>query len=157
NASTSVQQAPKVTGLVGHPSNGSKVYQSQEWASNGDSSVAITAASTGSTDTFAQFGLSVEQGKTYTILATANMPNDAYLGSTSRRRTICIYGGQSVTGGVETASESAPIGVGTVRLVFTAAATGTAQVRLYSGAATETARWDDLLIVEGEYTGPYFQ
>lgn len=163
NLSTSTWNALEV---VGASENGtsSRVFQSSEWSSTGRASLKIVASSTSSNASFAyaqtvnmvSAGILVP-GKTYTALAKLrlNAPQTGTLDSGAR--TIFYRG--IVAGTV--ASSPAPNVAGThnLSLTFTVNPSETnGHIRLYNGAyAGNGDVWfDDFLIIEGTYTGDYF-
>lgn len=169
NASTSVLMGTLPVGVSGAPTT-CKSFQSTQWVGNGTKSVRCVPKNT-SNDTFVELGtefrpaLPASAGQTFTILGTLRMPA-AQTGSlfvTARR-----YRAQVATPGgnvdiVFTYAAGTPAnvaGVQDVRATFTipADATGWNFLRAYNGASAGNGDvwWDNLVIVNGVYTGPYF-
>ena len=167
NASASVQQG--VGGAQFAPSSGTigggdgRAYLSSEWASTGSRSLRITpiSASNGTQASLTGSGASAIQvvpGATYTAIAKIRLtaPLTGTLGSGSR----CI-GMRFFQGAEQLLSTPAPnvAGVHEVRFTFTVPAGRTEMVpRLFNGASAGNGDvwWDDFLLIEGTYTGGYF-
>ena len=145
------------------------VFSSQQWARTGTRSLRIAnisnmdgqgyAVVAGTSASLTGLGVTFVPGKTYTVLAYLNMV-DAQFSPFSLARRIRVLGNLGA-GNVEIAlSDQPPNAPGTheVRLTFTLPAGATScHVRAYHGAPAGNAsvRWDDLMIVEGAYTGPW--
>lgn len=145
------------------------VFSSQQWARTGTRSLRIAnisnmdgqgyAVVAGASDSLTGLGVTFVPGKTYTVLAYLNMV-DAQFSPFSLARRIRVRGNLGA-GNVEIAlSDQPPNAPGTheVRLTFTLPAGATScYVLAYHGApaGNSSVRWDDLMIVEGAYTGPW--
>jgi len=164
NASTSVQTAPGVATLT---SSHAFVYQSKDWSSSGSLSACISPFDS-SNDSFVTFGtefamqLGMQAGKTYTVLAKCRL-SAPQTGATyaDRARGICVVSNPQGNRTVTHTSLQAPNAVGTfdVLLTFTLDPTvNQAAIRVYNGASQGGGDvwWDDLIVVEGEYDGNYF-
>jgi len=128
--------------------------RSGQWSETGVYSLRLipryATAGSGYFDVFSVGAL--ERGKTYTAIAlvrkTVASPNN---------RGGLLYVGQE---GGSSAQMYAPNAAGEheVRITFTVGATGYGYLRVYhGGAAGEPDIWfDDLAVIEGNYTGPYF-
>lgn len=146
------------TADVGNPYSGARGFQSSQWASTGAKSLRITPWGTGGSGNAAvSIPVSLLAGKTYTFLAKVRLTaplagtNEAY----SRRIRVLQDGGASFS----QISPAVPneAGVHEIRWTMTTtSATGTAQ--LWHGGSPDSPDiwWDDLLLVEGIYDGPYF-
>lgn len=158
NYSTSTQRAVYAAD-VGN-SGTAFCIQSSDWATSGSKSVRVITTAAGEPEA----GLNtarMEFGKTYTILAKLRI-NKVAVGSTSRARRINFYNSnnnqQSFFTQVGTTSPNA-IGVYDHRLTVTIPA-DTTHIYLRLGGHSSVAFdadawWDDLMIVEGNYTGDY--
>ena len=161
HASTSLQRG---VGFTNFPSRtNTSTFQSQEWANSGTKSLRLSGR-TDSNNVWVDvegdsggFRLGMEAGKTYTALAKIrlNAPLTGTLFTQSRSIAAFINTGAII------ASKAAPnvAGVHEVRVTFTIPSNATAAwIRLYSGASAGNGDvwWDDLIVVEGTYTGDYF-
>jgi len=157
DASASVQYGTAVPAVTGF---GSLRIQSTEWAKSGAKSARLIPLSNQSCLQFPT-GFHVTTllpGKTYTAMATLRMTAVQSGSIQGAARTIEA---QTKVAGVYSAQRSAPApnlpGVYPLRVTFTVPADATeAFVRLVGGASVGDTWWDDFLIVEGTYTGPYF-
>lgn len=164
NASESSQRAPGVARAPG--SAWVAAYQSgAHGVLVGSKSLAIRASG-GSDDTFAHLDgdagamrLGMVAGKTYTILGSVTTPV-ALTGTGTRARAISFHHRVGTGPYVEARSANGPTtGTGDLRLTVSIPADATeAFIRLYNGSPTpgDTVYWDKVLVVEGNYSGPYF-
>lgn len=162
NASPSILRGVTVGGVAG-----GGTFQSSLWAASGVASLRITST-TASSDTKAAPGgdtggmrLGMEGGKTYTALGTIRLsaPLTGVL-HTRALRMVAFYKTPS-TGYLEASSAvSANVpGATDLSVTFTLPADASeAFVRLYSGAPAGGGEvwWDDFMLVEGAWTGGYF-
>lgn len=153
NVSESILTGVGVTGVTS-PYSGARGFQSSQWASSGTKSLRIRSIGTPS-GAAVVFPFSFAAGKTYTILAKARL-TEALTGtheSLSRRIRI----GSPSLGFV--ASDAAPNTAGEHLVSWTVTPTGAYDtLQLWHGGSVGSPDiwWDDLLIVEGTYDGPYF-
>lgn len=150
NASASVENGKAVTGVSGN--SGGLVVSSQEWKSSRTRSIRIiSGGSANGAGRIAFTGLTV--GAVYTARATMRLAVAQAAGSSTRARSIFV------TSGTTFQSPQAPNAPGAypLSITFTAGAT-TANVDLVAGGVVtgEEVWWDDFMVVEGNYTGPYF-
>lgn len=163
NASTSYQRGVSVTGLGGSCPG----VQSGEWAASGTKSARVHATAPTS-DSYTSPGgdtgglrLGMEPGKVYTVMGKVRL--DAVLaGSAQPSRALSLVAFTRVGTGsyVETRSTSAAnaVGVTAMALTFTVPAGATeAFIRVYNGytQGAGSVWWDDLMLVEGAYSGDY--
>ncbi len=159
-----------------HTRNGGAIpVASAQWASSGAKSLrVIPSVSSGDSgvwvagsyniDSLSGYGVTFEAGKTYTVLAKCRLdgpttqPNPTYL---DKRSIQVIYNTVAGwTGATSRYSNQAPNAAGETICVVTftlpANAVGCG-VRLRNGGSIGQGDvwWDDLMIVEGTYTGPY--
>lgn len=134
----------------------------------GRKSLRVIPQGTAGNDTFAPVGgdtggmrMGMEAGKTYTALSTLWLPAPL-TGAVhaTRTRNIQAYWRDSLGTYVSVMSAAIPNVAGTyqVRLSFTIPLGATeAFVRLYNGAGINGGDvwWDDFMLTEGVYTGPY--
>lgn len=143
------------------------VAQSTDWAASGSYSARITP--TGATnDTRLSLGgdtggfrLGMQAGKTYTILGTCRLVTPQLGSLHSRARTITAFYRDATGVYIETRSAPAPnlAGETDLRVTLTIPVDATeAFVRLYNGATAGNGDvwWDDAAVIEGVYTGDYF-
>lgn len=161
NASPSVLTAPGAAG-AGISADRARAYSSTRWASHGTRSVRISPRSSDPGLTFVETSVpGFTVGKTYTILGAIRLaaPQTGTLSTLADRPARGFWVVNGPTNPTLTHLKTAPneAGVHEVRATFVATAT-THGVRLMNGAALggSDVWWDDLLIVEGEYTGPWF-
>lgn len=167
NASTSNMRATTVSGTGVY---NAVAVQSGDWAASGSKSLRVVATGTGA-DSFARIDLwnggYVQQGKTYTVLATLRQVS-ALTGSATgpwqdRNIFLDING---AGGGLRSLAYTTPqtnaAGVYSHRLTFTvpAASAGAVTyftVRFYNGhnAGGGDVWWDNIMLTEGVYNGPY--
>lgn len=168
NASASVQNAVGVASIIGGA--GRVVYQSQEWAKSGARSVRVSPTSTSSGS--ASFGVGVARNSagamallvantTYTAIATfrQSSPQTSPVNNRARR----IYLSNIGAGTILASSPQAPNVAGETTLVLTftvPSGVPTGNLILYLGGGTTAGNgdvwWDDFMLIEGTYTGDYF-
>ncbi len=163
NASPSILTGVRViSAMPGAAPDGALNLASTQWAKSGARSVRIspTGGSTGTRYRLSGYNLSVFQaGKTYTVLATLRMdrPLTGTIGAFTRNIWFQTSTG---AGSVSTTPSPNEAGVYEHRLTFTVPESGVtwATVILNNGATVGNGDvwWDDLLVVEGTYLGPYF-
>lgn len=140
-----------------------RAIRSSQWSSTGSSSARLipTTDATSTTmlvaDMAGNYGTTLQAGKTYTVVATRHLENPLTgpLDSTYAGRAILIE-----TPAKTTFSDALPnvAGDGTIRWTFTVdAATTAATLRLGHGGSQGSGDvfWDDLMIVDGSYTGDF--
>lgn len=155
DASTSIQTAPGVAG--GSAGSGGVAVSSSDWIKSGGKSVRVIPknSTTASYAIFSATGLTA--GLTYTIMATVRLPSPlaGTLDSNSRGFYVSGVGVPTYHAGFEPPANEA--GEKEVRGTFVANGTS-ATVYLLNGASAGNGDvwWDDLLIIEGVYTGSYF-
>jgi hypothetical protein len=152
NASTTTMKAYQPTGVADAVALG-RAISSTLWTNSGTKSLRIVPAST-SNDTFAEIGNMVGTafvaGRKYTIAGTkyqsALVTSPATLGFRAN------LGGAEVSFTYKTAATNT---VGAQRVVATFVPTGSAMafLRVYNGGYGADVWWDDLVLVEGDYTG----
>lgn len=153
NASTSTESA---LALTNYPGSAAAVVSSTDWASGGVKSLRITPTAT-TADTFVTVPYTLQTGKTYTISANARIkaPQTGTLDASARARKIVIYHSGTSAQSSATANTA---GVGRVSVTFKVTDGSVYQsIRLYAGSSAGNGDvwWDDLMIVEGTYTGDY--
>lgn len=163
NASASVSTGLQVPGTTSSSSVASIL--SSDWALGGVKSLRmiprVAANDSGSdvfTDAWIRANLTVSTR--YTLLATAhlNAPQTGTLHASARALFVHLNGTNIVTG----AQAQAPNLGGThpLRISFTTPSTlaGYNVIRLYNGAMQGGGDvwWDELMLIEGDYKGPYF-
>lgn len=157
-SSTSLRTGKKLTGYNGAVS---AAIASTHWASSGSQSMRLVSQYRNPGSGYVDLGrdtggiFTPMRGHTYTVMATAHTEQ-------TRSRGPSIF--WSVSGmSAENISDEAPTAPGTypLRVTFTVpfdeAATSW-RVRLYANVVQgePDCWWDDVLIVEGVYNGPYF-
>ena len=173
HASTSAARSTPPTIVTGSTAS---TPRSSQWAASGTRSVRIVAspaANTGaaSTTTFAYVGgaattgmnAGMLAGHTYTVVATCRL-SGAQVGTLNAlaRRIVVVHNNANGSNGATTlSSDAAPnaAGITQLRFTFTLPADSVwAQVRLYNGATAGNGDvwWDNVLLVDGTYTGAYF-
>lgn len=169
NASASVQNGVGVASVTG---GGNRIiYQSQQWASTGTRSLRVTPTST-ATGT-SQWGAAVARnssglmaqitgGLTYTAIAKFRQ-TAPQTGSIDNSRARRMYLGEFGNLTALASGPQAPNVAGESVLTWTfTAPTGISagNLLLYLGGGTTAGNgdvwWDDFLLVEGTYTGDYF-
>lgn len=165
NASASVLNGTGVTSTAHGQLAG---VSSTQWASSGVKSFRQIPNTTGNSSNsrvagssggLSGSGVTFVAGQTYTIQAKLRLPvpQAGSLNANARRISVTYNG----TGGVSVYSSQAPnvAGVTTLTVTFTLPADATlCDVLLWNGATSTNGEtwWDDLLIVQGTYVGPYF-
>jgi hypothetical protein len=151
-ASTSVQTAPGILNLVqGNPERSAK-FQSTEWSKSGSKSVRVIPILGAS---YAEFPVTTTPGLTYTVRATQHklapltgVLDPGYAG------TFLITAGPVIS-----MKTKVPNLAGDYEAVGTFVASGTSHgIRLGNGASAGGGDvwWDDFIVVEGDYDGPWF-
>lgn len=156
--STSTRSGFTVSSVI---TNNCSAVQSTNWVSSGLFSMRLIPTSTN--DSYVALSSTnlissvLTPGKTYTILATLRL-SEAQTGSLNTRARSILY--SSTVGGNTGSTQASNLpGVYSVSLTFTVnAAETSATLRLYNGAALDSGDvwWDDVLLIEGTYTGDYF-
>lgn len=145
--------------------------RSDSWAENGDYSLGVTpsvsgqyaaASVAGGTASLAGKGVTFVAGQTYTLLVTCALlaPQTGTLGPDAR----CVaVRGKVGAGARELFAASTPVpnepGAYPIRLEFVVpVGATTCEVELWNGATVGggVVFWDALAIIEGEYSGPWF-
>lgn len=165
NLSTSVSRAAFVAQLG---SNRTANISSTDWANSGSRSLLQIPTSTATNDNYSDLLGSVlplsslKPATQYTLMATVRI--DAPItGTVSGNGSRSLFVHLNGSGIPLTGTASAPNVPGTypLRVTFTTPAsfTGYNTIRLYHGgyAGSGSVRWDDIAVVEGNYTGPYFE
>lgn len=155
HASTSFQRGTGIAGSFA-TGNGSALVQSSDWSAGGPKSCRIVPnGTTASTDTFATASPGQLPVGTYTILATCRVATVQTGTLDSRARRIQTYHSNTATAGSQAPNA---VGVYPLRLTFKITDGAAYQsFRLYNGASVGNGDiwWDNIMIVEGEYTGDY--
>lgn len=152
NASTSIQTASEVSGISSN--TGAIAYQSSAWKKSGSKSLRITSASVGgSGNSAANHPISLTAGKTYTILSTMHMDAPQSAPVATYARSLRLPGASNMDGPqlLNITGDQEYRWVVTPTINYTT-------VQLWNGTlpGDSDVWWDDLLIVEGVYDGPYF-
>jgi hypothetical protein len=156
NASASVLRGVKVAGQPASAQQCAAVSSTQ-WAASRAASVRVIPTGSGTNSTYfstlATLGL--ETGKTYTALATARLVAPQAGALHARARSLSLSAGDVVAQAPNAA------GVYPLRITFTidgTTITTATTLSLYNGASAGNGDvwFDDFLIVEGVYTGGYF-
>jgi hypothetical protein len=165
NASSSLQRGVGVVGVSAASQTAGFGVQSGQWATaNGKKSVRLIVTGT-SGDTFANIAgvntgvtggvVALTPGVTYTILATLHQsaPLTGTPNSNGSRQIAYLGDGAPV----RSAQQANAAGTYQHRITITPTNIAYAQVRLYTGvpAGNGDLWWDDIMIVEGPFTGPY--
>ncbi|WP_157497263.1 hypothetical protein [Leifsonia sp. Leaf264] len=138
------------------------------WKTDGAQSIRISALGDGTATSvtvagsgagLSGHGVTLEPGKTYTMVGTAQLSVTQKGTLDSRARSIVFA--DSTTGDAGIRSDQLPnvVGAGDLRLTFTVSPSATwATIRLFNGASVGNGdvSWDHLALIEGEYTGPAF-
>jgi hypothetical protein len=145
--------------VQGASTGNTKVHQSSYWSRKGKSLRMIPLDVGGSTATSVALPVTLTPGKTYTVLGTRYLdkPLTGTLNSAYGGKIALIQPGLSTLDS-GTALPNVP-GEGTIRWTFTVDPAATGQtLRLGHGGGPNSGEvwWDDVLVVEGAYTGPYF-
>jgi hypothetical protein len=164
--SASLLKGTSVASATAVQTNQNYAIQSSDWAVNyGGKSIRVIPTVSNSNNTWVAPGgdsgamrLGMVAGKTYTALAKLRISTTqtGTLNSAARSLRVLREGFSSFA--ATTASPNLP-GVYEHRLTFTVPSDATqAFIRLYNGASVNNGDvwWDDFLLVEGNYTGPYF-
>lgn len=167
NASESVLIVKQMEGVFNPNLENIAVAQSIHWSKSGAKSLRIMPKST-SSDTCVSPGgdvgamrLGMVAGQTYTAMATLRLAAPQVGATAYFARSITLL--YRIGAGSYEAIRSTPApnvaGEHEVRLTFTVPVGSTeAFIRLYNGASEGNGDvwWDDFLLVEGAYDGPYF-
>lgn len=165
DASVSAMKVDVPTGFAAPTSR--QWARSNQWASDGQYALRV-APYGNSSDSFAQMDGAAGMpsamdsvGRTFTVSGTIRVPRTQVDNGDSRARKI-IVNMQLSTGGVDFRSAAAPNAPGVYRLsvTFTVPADmlGWNFIRFYNGdtgSAAQDVWWDELMMVEGTYSGPY--
>ena len=150
NASPSILTGVGVTGVFGGSNR--VIVSSRQWAASGARSMRIIP-----TGAIPEIGgatvwqsSAADVGKTFTALATCRLSAPQTGNLDSRARALRFDDGARVTAPNEA-------GAYPLRLTFTVATAGQG-LRLFNGATAGGGDvwWDNLALVEGTYTGPFF-
>ena len=168
NNSASVLNGVGVDNTTNPGPSVARAFSSTGWASAGSKSLRIVpiaeSANTsmfvaGSSSALTGLGVTFVAGQTYTVMAKCRLlaAQTGTLDGSARKIRVTYDG----TGGSNFFSAAAPnaAGVTTLSITFTVPADATnCRVHLYNGALQGNGDvwWDDLLIVQGAYAGPYF-
>lgn len=168
NASMSALRGPlALTMNAGGFGQNMAAIQSTQWSKSGSKSLRIIPI-TPSSDTYIGVGgdtggirLGMEPGKTYTAMVTLRMAAPQ-TGPASTGRRLAFYYKIGSGSYVDIQSAQAPNAAGEheLRLTFTVPVGATeAFIRLRNGASGGNGEtwWDNFVLVEGEYDGPYFE
>lgn len=157
NASASVLTGVGATGVSTLQPERAVRFSSTQWSASGTRSVRISPRSTDPALTYAEVGVGgLTVGQTYTLLGRIRLasPQTGTLAATARGFWVVLGSSPAVTY-LSTAPNAA--GEHEVRGTFVATAASHG-VRLMNGASVGNGDvwWDDFAIVEGVYTGPWF-
>lgn len=154
--STSQYQAPAVNAVS---ASGALAIQSAEWVAGGSHSLRIISTATSNNVSHADLTsfitAGLEPGKTYTVMAKAFRES---AGTVAGSLAYQGYVGSTLTQNV-TAEIPTTTGIHDVKIIFTVNADiEAAYLRIYNNQQRGSADiWiDQFMIVEGEYTGDYF-
>lgn len=157
HASQSIYRAPSVTYALG---GAAMAYSSRVWTNSGSRSLRVSSryASPGSAfaDVVNMYSGSLVPGKRYTVRVVAHREQP---GNAVATLTYMPYGTGNVNLGATTATMAANEMDKVLRITFVVPAAKTIEyLRLYNSQAQGSPDiwFDDLQIVEGDYTGPYF-
>jgi hypothetical protein len=164
DASTSVLSAPLVTtpmiGTVWGNDSSSLPLQTSEWSALGTKSWRQVPLN-GAAYQYLNIGASLVAGKVYTALVTFRMVEAQTHATPAARARSLVYSESGAT--IQQSQAPNTPGVTELRITFTLGASGTRLIMFYGqaysvGAVADSKDvwWDKLLIVEGNYTGPYF-
>lgn len=128
---------------------------STDWSSSGTKSIRVSPTGA-STDSFAYLTIpALENGKTYTVMATLRMTAPQTGTIDTRARRIDVFHSNGYTLGPQAPNVA---GVSKVRATFkvTDSAAYT-NLRLYNGASVGNGDvwYDDIMLVEGDYSGDF--
>lgn len=152
NNSQSIQMGLPVAGV--QAINGASVVTSQGWAGNRTRSLRVASNGYGDNDLARIPITGLQANTTYTALATLRLAA-AHASSNSRSRSLWV----SPSGGTAVSVQAPNVaGVYPLSVTFTTGPAGTtADVDLMTGgSAGDEVWWDNLMVVEGGYAGPYF-
>jgi hypothetical protein len=166
NASVSQQKAIGVATVSG---GNCVAIQSSNWSKNGAKSLRLIPNNKGAAlDTYGRIELlpQLVEGKTYTIMGTARLASPQTGGvagpSQARNLFLDITGG----GGGTRAFGTSPVTANAAgeyqhRIKFTVPSVAgspvtTLGLRMYNGSSAGEVYWDAMILIEGDYTGPYF-
>lgn len=154
NASASVLTGVGVTGVSSANPERASRFSSTQWSASGNKSVRVVGTTTNSYASVLVPGLTV--GRTYTVLGVIRLATAQTGPLYSQPRRFEIIGGDSAPVSYSSTAPNAA-GVYEVRGTFVANR-DSHQIRLYNGAAAGGGDvwWDNLALIEGNYTGPYF-
>ncbi len=166
NASASVLTAPGVPGGPSGPAPGRVTWQSSHWSTSGGKSIRMRALSN-SSDTFHSVPVTMPAsvaGKTFTMMGTVRAEQGLTAGYAGNWRKFRVAfntpGGQNEPSVTYSDVPENAAGEWFVRGTFTvpADATGTTFIRIQNGdgGGGSDVWWDDILLVEGDYSGDYF-
>lgn len=163
-SSASVLRGAAVAGGIVAPGH-VRTFSSNQWAESGVKSVRMFGVSTNADTFIAPAGDTgalrhgMVPGRTYTVAATIHLesPQAGSLSVYARRLTLWHRGSGAyqIKSGAQAPNEAGDF---ESRLTFTLPPDTTeAFIRLYNGASFGNGDvwWDDLMIVEGVYNGPY--
>lgn len=154
HASTSIQYGTAVATLVGGSSN---VAVAQSWSTSGSTSARVIATSSASNASYGYVAVPTTVGKTYTVMGKIRL-NAAQTGSLNvNSRRISAWNAGITARLAQTAAAPNSAGITPASVTFVAT-TSTTNILLYNGASAGNGDvyFDDLLVVEGTYVGPYF-
>lgn len=162
NSSTSQQKGVGLPSMLGSLPGGDGIavsFQSTEWSASGTKSMRIYPAGKGQS-TYAYLNstdipATLVRGRTYTLMAKLRLsaPQTGMLHAHARK--IGFNGGVV---GQEQYSAQAPnvAGVHDMRVTFSVPLSSTYKLLMFlNGSANEAAWYDDIMLVEGTYTGDY--
>lgn len=164
NASPSVLTGVGVTGVSAAQPERAVRFSSTQWAASGTRSIRVSPRQTTGThrESYAAIAVSgLTVGNTYTVLGTVRLaaPQTGTLSADAFAPPRGFWVTSVAGSGVPTYISTAPnvAGAHEVRATFVTNAT-LADIRLMNGALPGGGDvwWDNLALVEGEYTGPYF-
>ncbi|QFG12910.1 minor tail protein [Arthrobacter phage Mimi] len=144
------------TGIAGFTTGNSLAVQSSEWSASGTKSMRITPTMTYNTTSAIVIAPPLEKGKTYTALATRRLAAPITGTLSGYYGTISVV--QTDIGTVYSPVLPNVAGVAQARLTFKLDPNVTTwTLRLGHGGAEGSGDvwWDNLTIVEGEYTGDH--
>ena len=139
------------TGSLGREAS----YRSSEWSRSGTHSIRITPTGTNNnTRATSATVAGIVSGKSYTIVGFIRLSAPQTGTRSSTARTLRVSGDATIVSAPQAPNTS---GVHEVRSIFTATGT-TVYVEAHNGASVGNGDvwWDDLMVVEGSYSGAYF-
>lgn len=156
NASASVLQAARVLD-VSSSMSAANLYQSSQWASSGGKSVKV-APTGASAQSYGSVGITgLTPGRSYTAIAKIRL-EEAQTGSISGvwvRQLMAQSTGMFPNNVLSNQAPNEP-GVHELRVSFNLAASSNLTLFLMNGSSVTPVWFDDLVIIEGDYTGEYF-